>query len=54
MTRWTLAGTFVLAASLVTVPGAVGTARAQEKSGSMAARPVPQTAEWQKLRSLVG
>jgi hypothetical protein len=54
MTRWILAGTFMMAVSLMMAPGTVPTARAQEQGGAMAARPVPQTAEWQKLRSLVG
>jgi hypothetical protein len=49
MTRRMFAGAIALA---VVLPVALATARAQEKG--MGPRPVAQTPEWQKLRTLVG
>jgi hypothetical protein len=54
MTRSRIAFAAVLAAMLVVAPSGPGSVRAQEKGGGMAFRPVAQTPEWQKLRSLVG
>jgi hypothetical protein len=54
MTRSMLAIAGVLVMTLLVVPSGPGTANAQEKGGAMGARPVAQTPEWQKLRSLVG
>ncbi len=55
MIRPMLAATLALGLILVGAPGGVATtARAQEQPGGMAFRPLPQTPEWQKLRSLVG
>jgi hypothetical protein len=49
MTRWMLAGALALAVAL---PAGPTTARAQDKP--MGPKPVAQTPEWQKLRTLVG
>jgi hypothetical protein len=54
MTRSILAAALVLGVLLIVAPAGIDTAAAQGKVGSMGLQPLPQTPEWQRLRSLVG
>jgi hypothetical protein len=55
MIRLILAAPLLLGLLVAGPPQAAKTMAAwQEKPGAMALRPVPQTADWQKLSSLVG